>query len=174
MSQPHNQLWPTQKKKNHQRSKHGPQTTPQSTQSKAQHQGQETCRSPKSPGHGRSGRTCREQPPCPKRSENQSQKQQEQDDAEDEMANVSSDDSIFRDMAGPNPHKKLIDHFLVLPHTATTANPETSYVLWAVRIRTLLVMRTCDGRPKQSQMGEDQGKWQWVELAGRGKVDGWW
>ena len=47
-------------------------------------------------------------------------------------------------------------------------------VLRAVRIRALLVMRTCDGRPKRSQMGEDRRKWQWVESAGWGKVDGWW
>ena len=33
-------------------------------------------------------------------------------------------------------------------------------LLRVVRIRTLLVMRTCDGRPKRSQMGEDRGKWQ--------------
>ena len=31
-------------------------------------------------------------------------------------------------------------------------------VLRAVWIRAILVTRTCDGRPKRSQMGEDRGK----------------
>ncbi len=33
-------------------------------------------------------------------------------------------------------------------------------LLRAVRIRTVLVTRTRDGRPKRSQMGEDRRKWQ--------------
>ena len=64
---------------------------------------------------------------APKGRKTKSQKKKEQDDAEDEAGNVSSDDSIFRDMAGPNPHGKLINHFLVLPRAATTANPGSSY-----------------------------------------------
>ena len=31
-------------------------------------------------------------------------------------------------------------------------------LLRAVQIRALLITRTCDGRPKRSQMGEDRGK----------------
>ena len=48
------------------------------------------------------------------------------------------------------------------PSLATT-------VLQVVRIHAVLVTWTCDGRPKQSQMGEDWGKWQWAESAGQGK-----
>ena len=57
--------------------------------------------------------------------------------------------------------RHLVTHRLPIQHRSNDVHATDGLpLLRAVWIRTLLVTRTCDGRPKRSQMGEDRGKWQ--------------
>jgi hypothetical protein len=61
----------------------------------------------------------------PPKKKSKKQKQWEQEEAEGDL---SSDDSLSRDMGGPDPWKCLIDHFLKLPQAMTTMNPGSNTI----------------------------------------------
>jgi hypothetical protein len=62
-------------------------------------------------------------PPPKKKSKRQKQREEEEVEGE-----LSSDDSLLRDMGGPDPRKGLVDHFLKLPWATTTVNPGSNTI----------------------------------------------